>query len=95
MITDADTSPTPDNSTPWNDESGGRGSMVWFTQATMLQSAELAFASIRRAREEEKKVQAISPRKEPYFATSFDTSEAFERGIFPSLPLLSGEDGKP
>lgn len=42
--------PTPDNSKTLNGE-GGRGSAVWFNQATMFQTAELGHCTVAEAEE--------------------------------------------
>lgn len=34
----------------WDNEAAGRGSLVWFNQASMIQSAELGHLSIEAAR---------------------------------------------
>lgn len=42
--------PTPKNSQKLNGE-GGRGSAVWFNQATMFQTAELGYNTVAEAEE--------------------------------------------
>jgi hypothetical protein len=49
MVTDNGEHPTPDNSVPLNDGSG-HGSVVWFNQASMFQTAELGFSTIAEAK---------------------------------------------
>lgn len=49
MVTDNGEHPTPDNSAPLNDGSG-RGSVVWFNQATMFQTAELGVSTMGKAK---------------------------------------------
>ncbi|THU99055.1 hypothetical protein K435DRAFT_856024 [Dendrothele bispora CBS 962.96] len=51
-------------------EASGRGSMVWFNQATMFQSAELGYNTIKQARE-------------AGMNTDCPVNELLERGIFP------------
>lgn len=80
--------PTPENSVPLhqgNTLDGGRGSMVWFTQATMLMTAELPVATMKEAEELEKKLQQERPRAEPYINTSYNVQEALQRGIYPYI----------
>lgn len=68
--------PTRENSTPLgiNEEAwmrgDGRGSIVWFNQATMFQTSELGFETIKQA-----KVAGVQ----------VDTSgDWMDRGIFPT-----------
>ncbi|TFY82050.1 hypothetical protein EWM64_g1963 [Hericium alpestre] len=52
VVTDINVkTPTPENSTPLvQGEEEGRGSMVWFNMATMFQSAETGFDTIKKAK---------------------------------------------
>lgn len=78
--------PTKDNTASLkegNNLQGGRGSIVWFTQASMLMSAELPTDTKREAEELEKKLQKANPRDTPYINTTFDAAAALEEGYFP------------
>lgn len=61
--------PTPENSSPL-DGGDGRGSCVWFNQATMFQTAELGFSTIAKAR------LANAPH-------TCDPSSLIDKGLFP------------
>jgi hypothetical protein len=63
-----------------NTPTGGRGSMVWFTQATMLQTAELGQASIKR-------VKAVGSTKQCSINTNYDVKAGLESDIFPFQQL--------
>ena len=70
--------PTPDNTRPiheGNTAECGRGSMVWFTQATMLQTAELPYATVKETR-------ARAGKDDPS-AGQFDAAAAFDDDFFP------------
>ena len=78
--------PRPDNCVPighGNTLDRGRGSMVWFTQATMLSSAELPGVTITQVKEMEHGLQQQEPRSTPYFTTSYDLASALANGLFP------------
>jgi hypothetical protein len=83
--------PTPENSVEVTHEvssqGGMRGSIVWFTQASLIQSAELPFGSISEVREAERKWQRKAPRDTPYFHTHYNVSEALENGIFRAITV--------
>ncbi|KAI0072403.1 hypothetical protein K474DRAFT_1678701, partial [Panus rudis PR-1116 ss-1] len=68
-----------------NSEEGGRASIVWFTQATMLQSAHLpeGIHTMDQANQMEKAAQRAQPRAEPYYTATFDAADALAKGIFP------------
>ncbi|KAI0080985.1 hypothetical protein K474DRAFT_1704272 [Panus rudis PR-1116 ss-1] len=68
-----------------NSEEGGRASIVWFTQASMLQSADLpqGVHTMGQARDLEKEAQRRAPRAEPYYVTTYDAADALSKGIFP------------
>jgi hypothetical protein len=61
--------PTPENSSPL-DGGDGRGSCVWFNQATMFQTGELGFSTIEKAR------LAHAPYK-------CDAASLINKGLFP------------
>ena len=85
-VTSDGSHPTPENVRPLNETNspkGGRGSMVWFTQATMLMSAQLPTATKREADEMERKLQEQYPSKIPHFSTSFDVAQALADNFFP------------
>lgn len=74
--------PTRENAIPLresNTENGGRGSMVWFTQASMLVSAELPTDSIKQANNLNKQQKS----GEPLIPTTFNAVKALEDGFFP------------
>ncbi|KAI0075584.1 hypothetical protein K474DRAFT_1676236, partial [Panus rudis PR-1116 ss-1] len=68
-----------------NSEEGGRASMVWFTQASILQSADLpeGVHTMAQAEEMEKAAQQANPRPEPYYVVNYDVADALARGLFP------------
>ncbi|KAI0072119.1 hypothetical protein K474DRAFT_452056 [Panus rudis PR-1116 ss-1] len=68
-----------------NSEEGGRASMVWFTQATILQSADLpdGVHTVGQAKDMEKTAQREAPRAEPYYTATYDVADALARGLFP------------
>ena len=54
VITQDGSRPTKENAIPFrpsSDENGGRGSIVWFTQASMLQSGELPTDTMKQAKD--------------------------------------------
>ena len=61
-------------------ENGGRGSIVWFTQASMLMSGELPTDSLKDARKLNEVAQAEG---RPLIPTSYDAPEALKTGFFP------------
>ena len=63
--------PTPENTTPL-DDGRGRGSVVWFNQATMFQTSELGVPTIKEA-----KALGLD-------ATS-DALSFIDRGLFPTV----------
>ena len=63
--------------------------MVWFTQATMLMSAQLPTATKRQAEELEKELRAKYPGEVPQFSTNFDVAQALEDNLFPINALPS------
>lgn len=74
LVTTEGDYPNPNNTAPLgqdNDLDGGRGSMVWFTQATMLMSAELPCHTKKEA----------DKRKD--MDTTFHFNDAVARGAFP------------
>ncbi|KAI0089958.1 hypothetical protein BDY19DRAFT_992900 [Irpex rosettiformis] len=78
--------PTPENVRPLNQSNGpkgGRGSMVWFTQATMLMSAGLPTATKREADELERMMQKEFPSDVPHFSSNFDVAQALADNFFP------------
>ncbi|KAF8546155.1 hypothetical protein OG21DRAFT_1491530 [Imleria badia] len=60
----------------WNDDAAGRGSLVWFNQASMIQSAELGQLSIDAA-------------KKKGMQTSTDFQADAHRYFSPAAPLAS------
>ena len=51
VTTDGDLWPTPENSTPISDgDDQGRGSLVWFNQASMYQASETQLGSVKEAK---------------------------------------------
>ncbi|KAI0083089.1 hypothetical protein BDY19DRAFT_998859 [Irpex rosettiformis] len=86
-VTEDGSHPTPESARPFkenNSSRGGRGSMVWFTQASMLMSARLPTATKREAEELEKELQKQYPSKVPHFSTTFDVAQALADDLFPS-----------
>ena len=57
--------------------------MVWFTQATMLMSANLPTATKHEAEELEKELQRQCPSKVPHLCTHFDVAQALDDNLFP------------
>lgn len=87
MRTNTAERPTPETSTPLhvgNGLRGGRGSIVWFTQASMLQSAELPFCTVKETREAETEMQQQRESKLPYYTTTYDVAAALADNYFPS-----------
>lgn len=83
MVTTDGSPPTKENLMPIRESSmknGGRGSIVWFTQASMLISAELPVPSISKARDANK--AAIQEGK-PLIDLTFNAEEALKQGFFP------------
>ncbi|KAI0072893.1 hypothetical protein K474DRAFT_1700686 [Panus rudis PR-1116 ss-1] len=79
--------PSPETLKPLsceNSEEGGRGSMVWFTQATMLQSADLpdGVHKMGQLKELAKAAKGHNPHQESKYST-YDAGDAFAKGIFP------------
>lgn len=48
--------------------------MVWFSQATMIQTAEMPFATVKEVKEKEAAAQRLKKRKEPYYVATFDVA---------------------
>lgn len=74
--------PTKENSIPFcpsNEANGGRGSIVWFTQASMLQSGELPTDTVSQAKELNKKAKR---RGAALIDTAYDAQKALENGMF-------------
>ncbi|KAI0076225.1 hypothetical protein K474DRAFT_1708400 [Panus rudis PR-1116 ss-1] len=91
--TQGDEPPTKENLKPLscdNSAEGGRASIVWFTQASMLQSADLpeGVHTMGQAKAMEKAAQSQAPRTEPYYVTSYNAAEALANGIFPLKSVL-------
>lgn len=85
VITPNGERPTRENSTPLNSGvSGSRCSMVWFTQATVLQSAELKYATVAKTKKMEKAAQLKAPREQPYYPMTFDAAAALAKDYFPT-----------
>jgi hypothetical protein len=70
VVTDDKECPTPENSVPLSAECG-QGSCVWFNQASMFQTSELGYPTVRKAWE------AGAP-------TSCPTQEFIKAGVFPT-----------
>lgn len=85
VVTRDGSPPTPDTAIPL-DEDGARASMVWFTQATVLQSSVMKYSTVKKTKEMEREAQRLHPRKEPYFVTTFDTARALANNYFPLSP---------
>ncbi|THH26444.1 hypothetical protein EUX98_g7744 [Antrodiella citrinella] len=80
--------PTPLNSTPLHvtteeNPSSQRCSMVWFTQASIFQAAELAGGTVEATMQMEEEAQSRAPRKEPYFPVTYDAASALAANFFP------------
>lgn len=76
--------PTPDNAVPFGQDNtleGGRASMVWFTQATMLQSAELSTDTVKEMRALEAK--AKKERTTLNASSKYNVEVALAEGMFP------------
>lgn len=67
-----------------NDEEGGRASVVWFTQASMLQASELELGSVNAMNTAEKEAQRRFPRTKPYYISTDDALGRITTGHFPS-----------
>ena len=84
--------PNPETATPLtegNTAHQGRGSIVWFTQASMLQSTELPFCTVKETKEAEAEMQRQRPSEVPYFTTKYDVAAALADGYFPPNAQLS------
>lgn len=78
--------PRPETATELVNEStpeGSRGSLVWYTQGSMMQTVDLPLGSVKATREMEKKMQAKCKRAEPYFCAKYDAVQALADGLFP------------
>lgn len=87
MFTPDGSRPTRQSAIPLGSQNtldGGRGSIVWFTQATMLMTAETGVRTMKEAKAKEKKMQQEKPRAEPYVQTTYDREAAIQEGIFPT-----------
>lgn len=83
VVTKDGSPPTPENAIPFcasNSQNGGRGSMVWFTQASMLISAELPTDSIKQA---DQLNQEASAKGGATISTTYDAASAMKEGFFP------------
>lgn len=92
MVTAGSERPTPHNSCPLmhgNTPECGRGSMVWFTQATMLQTAELPCTTVHKIRRRAQEMVRRGEPVTPLDAACFDTLAAFQDNIFPTMPLAA------
>ena len=84
VVTSGGEYPTPDNSVPLSDDpSGSRCSMVWFTQASVIQSALLPFVSVKETVQMEEEKQKSNPKDSSYYVSTFDAADALARGFFP------------
>ncbi|THH28035.1 hypothetical protein EUX98_g6147 [Antrodiella citrinella] len=82
VTTDHSEIPTPENSKPM-EEGGARSSMVWFTQASVLQSAALHYNTVKETKRKEKEAQGRQKRATPYYATSYNAAAALAANYFP------------
>ena len=57
--------------------------MVWFSQASMIQTAEMPFATVKEVKEKEKEAQRKHKRPEPYYLATFDVASNIST-FFPS-----------
>lgn len=70
----------------------GRGSMVWFTQASMMMSAQLPTDTMAEAKRQLKEFKKSHPDQPPPFSISVDVEGRLKDGVF---PINSGPFSKP
>ena len=88
VITPDGSEPTITNSSSLSSQNtpkGGRGSMVWFSQASMIQTAEMPFTTVKEVKEKEREAQRKHKRPEPYYLATFDIASNFNT-YFPPPP---------
>lgn len=82
-VTNDGSFPTKETALPFvpsSVENGGRGSIVWFTQASIMQSAELPTNTISEANQLNKEAKKTGA---PQICTSYDAYKAMQDGAFP------------
>ena len=82
-VTNDGSFPTKETALPFipsSDENGGRGSIVWFTQASIMQSAELPTDTVSEAKRLNREAKKTGT---PQIVTSYDAHKAMQDGAFP------------
>ena len=82
-VTNDGSVPTKETALPFipsNNENGGRASIVWFTQASIMQSAELPTNTVSEANELNRNAKKTGAAQIP---TSYDAHKAMQDGAFP------------
>lgn len=80
VVTEDGSYPTRTNTKPLGH---GHGSMVWFTQSSMILSAQLPTDTMAEAKTKEREWQKQYPNQPASFSTKVDVNKHLEEGVFP------------